>query len=403
MRRGIGAGLLVLSLAVFSACGDDSGDAAGGSSDQKDTSPIVIGAAVAMTGLMQAYDEAPTNALDVAVDQMNAAGGIDGRKIELKVQDTASDLAKAKTVAQDLLEQGADIVVVSCDYDYGVPAAQVAQQQGKISFSLCAQSLKFGVQGVGPLAYTPSNSANSEGVVAAEWALKKGWDTAFVLNDPTTAYSEETCTSFVDRYKEKGGKVVGEDTFKNDDASIASQINRIKQTNPTPKMIRLCSYVPGAGTALRQIRAAGLDQPVLGNASMDGSYWLDAVPNLRDFYYPAHASIYGDDPDPKINEFLQSYEEKVGSPAANAYVLFGPTLLQLYAEGVKKAGTTDAQKVADAMNQFKDVPTLVGPTTYTDQVHIALDRPFAMIEVDDAKPKFIEDFEASEPAEFKLK
>ena len=81
-------------------------------------------------------------------------------------------------------------------------------------------------------------------------------------------------------------KLVGEDTFKNDDASIAAQITRIKSLPEEPDAIMLCTMMPGAVSAVKQIRAAGIKAPILNGSGMSGSYWLSAVPDLSNFFVP---------------------------------------------------------------------------------------------------------------------
>jgi branched-chain amino acid transport system substrate-binding protein len=63
--------------------------------------------------------------------------------------------------------------------------------------------------------------------------------------------------------------------------------------------IVFCSYLPGGSSAIRQIRAAGIDLPILASSTFDGTYWLGAVPDLTNFYVPVQASVYGDDPRPR--------------------------------------------------------------------------------------------------------
>ncbi len=76
----------------------------------------------------------------------------------------------------------------------------------------------------------------------------------------------------------------------------------------------LCTMMPGAVSAIKQIRAAGIKSMILNGSGVDGSYWLNAVPDLSNFYVPVQGSIYGDDPNPKVNEF--NTEVQGGRPAA---------------------------------------------------------------------------------------
>ncbi len=68
--------------------------------------------------------------------------------------------------------------------------------------------------------------------------------------------------------------------------------------------------MPGEASAVKQIRAAGLDLPILGDEDLDGDYWKEAVPGLSDVYYSTYASIYGDDPDDQVNELVDRYKQE---------------------------------------------------------------------------------------------
>src|SRR4029450_9465764 len=89
----------------------------------------------------------------------------------------------------------------------------------------------------------------------------------------------------------KDAELVGSDTFKNEDASIASQISRIKALPQEPDAIMLCTMMPGGVSAIKQIRAAGIKAPILNGSGMDGSYWLSAVPDPTDFIAPGEGSV----------------------------------------------------------------------------------------------------------------
>src|SRR5438552_2005406 len=113
-----------------------------------DDNPIVIGAAIALSGPIAPYDEGPYKAMQVAIDEVNAKGGVLGRPLKLISSDTKSDIAYGATAAQDVIDKGATLVVVTCDYDYGSAAANVANSKNLIAFSTCAGDPKFGAAGI---------------------------------------------------------------------------------------------------------------------------------------------------------------------------------------------------------------------------------------------------------------
>ncbi len=360
---------------------------------------IVFGFSVAMSGPLAAYDDNSTKMAQVFMDDVNAKGGLLGRKIKAVFADTKSDRAEGAKAGQEVLRQGADVVFGTCDYDYGAPALLQAQKAGKISIFLCAEDPKAGVIGIGPYSFTSSVAAQVQGAVGAEWGYeKKGWKTGYVLLDDSIEYNKSVCAGFDWMFPIKGGKIVGRDTFKNADLSIASQISRLRAAMQSQKidMVMLCTYLPGGGAATRQIRAAGIDLPIFNGSSMDGTYWLDAVPNLANFYVPVQASIYGDDPRPEIAQLIARYKAKFNEPPVTQYAFPIYSILQLWAKAVEKAGTVDAAKVVAVMNTFKDEPTVLGPRSFSNKLHIQDRAPYMVVEIADKKGKTVDSWRISQ-------
>lgn len=353
--------------------------------------PIKIGFAIAQSGWMANYDIGPFKAAVMKIEEINKAGGLLGRQIEYSVIDTKTEQTLAGTAAAELLDWGADMLVVPTDYDYGAPAALAAQNAGKIAISPGAGDPKMGVQGVGPYVFTAHTAAQTQGVVMAEYASKvMGLKAAYALEDVSIEYSKSGCAGYKAGWDNVGGTLVGADTFKNDEPSIAAQITRLKNATPMPDVIFLCSYTPGGGSAVRQIRAAGIDTPILSLTGMTDNYWLGAAPGLKDFYIPAIMSLYGDDPRPEIGKFLAAYKARWEEDPTSSFAVLGYSTIEQWAYAVEKAGTTESQAVLAEMNQYKDQPFTVGLTSYTDQLHIQIDRPQLIMKVEDDSFRAVE-------------
>jgi branched-chain amino acid transport system substrate-binding protein len=377
----------------------DSSAASSGESGQ----PIVIGAAYSQSGLAAAFDGSAYDAFKVWVDDQNANGGISGRPIKVVTANAKSSPEGAKAAAEEVISKGAEMVVAPCDFDLGSAAGIAAEKAGLVNFSLCSASAKWGVQGIGPNAFTPAVSAIAEGYALADYSFsQRGLKTAaLILDDSLPSYTEGVCGGYKKRYEELGGKILTEETFTGGEevSSLDTQINSIKSANP--EVITMCTYPPGGPAAIKQMRAAGIQTPIMSDLSMDGSYWLEATPNLSNFYTLATASTYGDDPNPEVNRVVKAYEKLAGEPPLTSVGLTGYVLGQLYAAAVEKAGSTDTEAVTKALNETTEEPTLLGPMTYTPEVHIALTRPMAVIEIKNGKPSFLETTQtAGEPPLF---
>ena len=340
---------------------------------------VVVGAAIALSGFLAPYDEPHKGAI-LAIEEINARGGLLGRQIEFVTADTKSDPAQGANAAIEVMEKGAELVLVTCDFDFGSPAAITAQSRGKIAFSLCAGDPKFGVQGIGDLAFSMGVGTPAEGAIMAEWAHAQGWRKPFVFEDTQVEYTKKLADYFRARWEDGLGSVAGHDTFNGQtDTTAAGQITRIKESDADFIVFTGAAGVGGT-PILKQVRAAGIDLPIIGGVAMDGVYWLDAIPGLSDFYNLNYSSIHGDDPIAEVQDFWAKFEERFGPPIVG-FSVTGYAIIEGWARAVERAGTFDAKAVALELETFDKEPLLSGATTYTSEWHINFDTPMMIIQV----------------------
>ncbi len=367
------AGLLALGIAGFV-----------GQSRAED--PIVIGAAIAMSGFVQPYDDGPLKGAQLAIADINAKGGVLGRQLTIVTADTKSDPAQGTNAAIEVLEQGAEMVMVTCDFDFGAAAALQASASGKVTFSSCAGDPKFGVQGIGPLAYTMSLGTPAQGATLAEWAYKeKGWRKAYVEMDSMVEYFKSLCANFKIRWAELGGEIVGEDVYNFAEVkTFDGQVTRMKASSDAD-FVFLCAATFDGPALIKQARAAGVETPILASESMDGAFWLEAVPNLSEFYLSVYGSMFGNDPDPAINDYVARYTAMHGVAPITAHSLTGYSLIEAWVIAAERAGSFDADAIRQELDKFDNEKLLIGPTTYTPDLHINLFRGLQMMEVQNGK------------------
>jgi branched-chain amino acid transport system substrate-binding protein len=378
---------VVLTAIVLSVGASTAG---GAPSTAHGAKPIVIGAAVALSGGFSPYDAPALTTLKIYMKQLNARGGINGHPLKLVTADMKSNPALGPKAALQVISKGAQVLFATCDYDFGSPAAITAESKGIVTFSLCAGSAKFGPTGIGPLAFSAGTGNPVEAAVAAEWLQKRGYKRGYVLLDDTIEYTKSVDKYFEEAWKRLGGTIVGKDTFKNSDPSIATQITRLKSTKPAPDFIYLDTYTPGGASALRQIRSAGINTTVFASEGLEGTYWLGSVPNLSNFYTVYIAGgIHNDDPRPAINKLYKAYVAATGKPPTTSLAYTGYAGLQVLAAAIKKAGTTDGKKLAQVLVQRGPWNTILGKTHYTNKWHISLDRPEVVATVQNGKAKLL--------------
>lgn len=358
----------------------------------QDAEPIILGAAIAQSGFIAAYDADPAKAAEMAIKEINDAGGVLGRPLKMIYADTKSDIPQGAVAALEVLDQGADVVIVTGDFDFGGTAARTANAQGKLAIAPFAADPKFGVEGIGPYAFTFSTASDTVGTVLAEFATSRGWKTAYALTQTNIQYDLSVSAAFQSRFKELNGDIslVGTDTFTMDDATIATHITRIKALDPQPDVLLLATFTPAGPGALRQLRAAGLAMPILSGEDMDGDYWLDSVPNLSNFYFAAMGSIYGDDPRPEVNAFIAAFTALHGAHPATAHTLTGYSVIQAIKIAAERAGSVDSDKMKAEFEKFTAEPLLVGLTSFNELTHINFQRPMVIMQVQDGKHSFVE-------------
>lgn len=373
--------------ALLLGCGSGTdGDAGGDKSGD-----LVIGFAVAETGFMAAYDVPALVTARMAADDINAKGGVAGRKIKIITANTKSEAELGGDAATQVISDGADIVVVSCDFDMGVGAATVAQTAGKLVISPCAASTAFGPTGIGDLAFTMASAASAEGAAMAEWGYEtKDIKTAFTLLDDSIQFTKETTLGFEERFEDLGGELVGHETFKQGDRSVATQISAIKRLDTPPDAIWLASYMPTQAAVIKQLRSAGLDMPILGDEDLDGDYWKDAVPDAGDIYFATYGSIYGDDPDDRINELTDRYSAAEKAKPDTALFISGYVVMQAIEKAVKELdGSTSGDSLRKTFETFED-EKFVFPVTFTEEDHISFSRELRVMEIQSGKTTFLE-------------
>ena len=234
----------------------------------------------------------------------------------------------------------------------------------------------------------------------AEWAYENlDARTAATLVDTTFLYGAESVGGFEGRFTALGGEVVASEQLKNDDQSFASQISAIESAQPD--VIYASVYNPGAARLLRQIRRAGIDTPILWDEDIDGDYWKEALSDedLNDIYFTTYASIYGDDPNDKLNALVDQYVQAEGADFLVAAGLTGYSVVEAIAAAIEETGgSTDGAELAGVMQEWTDKEFVIGPTTYTEELHITPVREQRIMKIENGETTFLETFRPEEVA-----
>lgn len=393
----------VLALGIGACGGDDEADSgsSGGETTAaaKDTSPIVIGAAVDQTDFMKFFDGPALTAAQIRAEEVNAAGGVNGRKIEFSVQNTQLKPDRTRAAALDLAEKGADILWVTCDVDFSTPSAQVGISKGLLTIAPCIGTDQMGPKRFGEkgkLAFSYGNVAQDEGAALAELAKERGFKTATVVTDKAIAFTTNVCQAFTKRFEKNGGTTTQE-SFTQGDKTINRVVSKVNRTKSDT--IALCTITQNDLPAfVSGVRGGGNKTPIMGPWSIDGAFWLPKSKTVADnILLTTYASVYGDDPDPKVQALIDEMTAKDQAPATGGFVT-GAAVIDGIVEAVKKNnGSTDGAKLAATMEGFSGLATLSGSVSFSPEFHTAFGRTYRVIEIKNGKPAYAGEISAGEP------
>ncbi len=406
--------LAILAFAVgVAACGGggsssssetsaESTSAEGGGGGEGSSEPIKIGAAIDETNLMKFFDGPALAAAELEAEKINKEGGVDGREIEFTVQNTQLEPAKTKSVAENEVDNGSEIMWVTCDVDFATPSIQVGLKAGLLTVSPCIGTDQMGPKrfgSEGELAFSYGNVAQDEGAALAAMFKKRGWKSVDIVPDQSIAFTQNVCESFKNRFEEEGGKVNLEEKFTEGDNTIGSVANKVNATKSDA--ILICATTQNdLPTFVSGVRSAGNQTPIAGPWSIDGSFWLPKDPKIsNNIWVTTYASIYGDDPNPEIQELIDEMTKAGAEPATGGFVTGASAVDGIKAAIEENEGSTEGKALAESMTNFKDLETISGEISFSPELHTVFGRAYRVIEIKNGKPEFVELIKAGTPAE----
>lgn len=358
-----GLAAATVGLAMLAGCSGGAGQAQAPAGDT-----IKIGVNFELSGDVATYGEANVQGIEMAAEEINKAGGIDGKQIELVKYDTKSDAAEATTLATKLMTQDKVITVIGPATSGGMKATIPVAEQNKIpvvSGSATADDVTVDATGVKQFAFRTCFNDSFQGTAAANYAVSKfSAKKAVILRDSSSDYSKGLADAFRTTFTEAGGEIVSEDAY----AKGADNFNAVmtKFKGQQFDVIYLPGYYTEAGKAIKQARDLGVTQPILGGDGFDSPVLAEqAGAQLTDVYYTNHYS--SEDQDPKVQEFIKAFKAKYNTDP-NAFNALGYDTLKFVADGVKRAATKDGVGVQKALAETKDFAGVTG-TFSVDENH----------------------------------
>ena len=364
--------------------------AAAGAQGTPSKAPIIIGASMDLTSNMSPYDTPALYAVQLEVKKINAAGGVAGRKLQVKVCN--HQLKNQQACALKLIREGAQIGMVTCDVEYAAPSVQEFINRGMLTLSPCIGTDQMGPKRFGPkgrLAFTLGNIAQDEAAAMAEYSIARGWKKAVIVKDNLLAYFQNVADLFKERYQELGGQVVQEESFTSFSNNIQNAISKVAPTKAD--VIAFPTAFDGLAPFVGGLRQLGNDTPIINSWGGDGDYWWPSNPQVKNYYYVTYGSIFGNDPKSAVNRLVKQVTAVNGGklPATGSFIPGADLVDALVAAITQAHGSTKGAVLATKFEHFKNFPTTSGKITYTKTLHGVTGRAYRVMFVNNNKARFL--------------
>ena len=353
---------------------------------------IKIGHEVALTGPNATWGQSEANAVKMAVDKINAQGGVLGRKLEIVAYDNRADRLEAVNVAKRLVEQDKVVAIIGPAQSGVTNAIREVNNSAKVPvIATTATNPKVTVNDNGsvvPYTFRVCFIDPFQGTVAAQFAAKDlKAKTAAILYDVGDEYSQFLGKYFVEAFEKTGGKITGNEAFRSGELDFRAQLGKIKFGNPD--VIFIPTMQKEAALAAKQARDLGIKAKLLGGDGWGSPDLFDlAGPAIEGSYFVNIAALE----DPAIQDFIKEYRAKYNQdPVLPNPVLAYDAVLWL-ADAIKRAGGTDGEKLKAAMEQTKNLQVLTGKLTIDPKTHNPLNKPAVIQETKGGKFAFVKVF-----------
>jgi branched-chain amino acid transport system substrate-binding protein len=352
--------LMVLSLG-FSAC-------AGGASGDV----IKVGGVGELTGDIPAVGASFKNAAEMAVQEINDAGGLDvgGKKytVELIIEDNAGKADQSASAAQKLITQDNVVAIIGPNASrYAIPASEIAESSKVVLISPWSTNPKTTLDAKTnepkKFVFRACFIDPFQGRVVAKFAMENlGAKKAAVLYDVASEYNKGIAEYFKQTFEEIGGQVVAFETYTTGDKDFTAQMTKIKDTGPD--IIFLPNYYSEVPLQIQQAHRLGITVPFLGSDSWgSGELITLCAGECEGYYFSTHYAA--DNASPMATKMIEAYKTKYGNVpddvAALTYDAFG-----LLWQALQSAGKVDRQAVRDALAKIPSYEGVTGNMSFKE-------------------------------------
>lgn len=359
------------------------GTAAGAAPKPAGGEPIVIGHYASLTGSEATFGVSTDNGIKLAVEEINAAGGVQGRPLKLITYDDQGKAQEAATVVTRLITQDKVIAILGeVASSRSIAGGQIAQKSGVPMIT--PSSTNPAVTEIGPMVSRVCYTDDLQGKACAKFVFEHlKLRSAAILFNRQQAYSKGLADEFARSFTAMGGTVVAQQSYGDGDADYSAQISAIRDS--AAQVIFIPGYYTDAGNIAKQVRRAGVQATLMGGDGWDsielGRIGQDAIEGA---YFCNHYAP--DQKTPEVTEFVKKYKEKFGE-VPDALAALGYDAAKLLADAMRRSPSLAGKDLAQAINSTRALKGVTGTITIDEQRNAQ--KPLVIVQVKGGVPSFV--------------
>ena len=322
-----------------------------------DRSTIKIGYFGDLSGPNYNFGQSAINGVLMVADEINQAGGIKGRRIDVVIEDDRGSPEEAARLAAKLIDQDKVVAIIAGGTSGNSRAAAPKAQSSHVPF-ISPSSTDPAVTQTGDYIFRACFVESFQGEVMARFAANTlHAQKAAIIFDFNSTYGRGLTDYFELSFAKFGGRIVSKQAYTQGDDDFKGQLSSIRAAEPD--VIYIPGYYGDVTTIAKQARMIGLTQPLLGADGWDApELWQLGGDALNGSYITTHYSV--DDPSPTIQTFVERYKQRYGNLLPDAHAALAYDAARLLMDAITRAGTTNGDKLREALAQTKNFPGVTG-------------------------------------------
>ncbi len=353
----------VIVAALVAGCGGGSSDSEDKSSGAGDSDVIKIGFLGDLTGDTAVYGQNTLDGMRMAVEELNAAGGVLGKQVVIVETDHRYDKAEAANIVQKLINTDKVSAIVG-DPTTGITKATAPISNAAQVVQISAGATGEGVVEIGPYIFRNTLLDSVGGPATVDYMINElGLKRVALITAVNSDFSVGLSKIFKEAIIEKGGEIVIEESLQEGDTDFSGQISNIKSKNPD--VIVYSGYYTEGGLLMKEARKQGMNDIIMvgGDGLQASTFW-----ELGGEAVEGSISYCGFSPEQPTDEtakFIEAFKAKYGKEP-DLFHAQGYDAVMIIADAMKRAGSSDPKEFVDEMAQTKDFPGVSGITTFRE-------------------------------------